>query len=427
MKLTLKSLRLFRSLKKGWRAVLVFTLAVAISMITACDSNPIEQIKAITEDKYPVANMPDEPLETPLEINIEPKRLAMTSSWSAGVKDDGTLWTWGTSGLLRETKTGQDPTPRQVAGVNDAVAVSGSSGHMLLLRKDGSVWGWGSNSHGEIDPDETFIEELRQINGINDVVSVSAGIGGSSYLITNQGAVYFLGNNSWGIFNNNSSQVIRKPTQITGINKIVKIDGNAEYFLALDRYGNLFSDRCIEGTKLLSENPQIKICKFIFGKKVVDVSQGISNIILLEDGTVWSWGDDEYAGQGNRKKNIEKPEKIEGLSRVVSVNSKSANTIDGELYTWGTFVYKSNNSPIGSTKDNIYRPVLINENINVKQYSLGSFADYSFIDDRGNAWMWGDKSDRGQWGTGEVTEDYMPKEFVLSLHKSLFNTYSTSN
>ena len=38
--------------------------------------------------------------------------------------------------------------------------------------------------------------------------------------------------------------------------------------------------------------------------------------------------------------------------------------------------------------------------------------------------MWGDKSDRGQWGTGKITEDYMPKEFVLSLHESLFNTYA---
>ena len=126
---------------------------IIISTLPACDKTPSEHLQSLTEDKYPVANMPDEPLETPLEINIEPKRLAMTSSWSAGVKDDGTLWTWGTDGLLRETKTGQDPTPRQVEGVNDAVAVSGA-GHMLLLKDDGTVWGWGSNYHGEIDPSD---------------------------------------------------------------------------------------------------------------------------------------------------------------------------------------------------------------------------------------------------------------------------------
>ncbi|WP_352310590.1 hypothetical protein [Psychrobacter sp. W2-37-MNA-CIBAN-0211] len=70
-----------------------------MSMLSACDKTPIEYLQTLTEDKYPVANMSDEPLETPLEINIEPKRLAMTSSWSAGVKDDGTLWTWGADKL----------------------------------------------------------------------------------------------------------------------------------------------------------------------------------------------------------------------------------------------------------------------------------------------------------------------------------------
>ena len=83
---------------------------IIISTLPACDKTPSEHLQSLTEDKYPVANMPDEPLETPLEINIEPKRLAMTSSWSAGVKDDGTLWTWGTDGLLRETKTGPNAT-----------------------------------------------------------------------------------------------------------------------------------------------------------------------------------------------------------------------------------------------------------------------------------------------------------------------------
>lgn len=47
----------------------------------------------------------------------------MTSPWSVGAKEDGTLWIWGTSELLRETKTGQDLMPRQVESVSDVVAV----------------------------------------------------------------------------------------------------------------------------------------------------------------------------------------------------------------------------------------------------------------------------------------------------------------
>ena len=149
---------LANSTKKNILTNIMFTLIVATTL-PACDKAPAEYLKTLTEDQYPVADMADEPLAEPLDIIIEPKRLAMTSSWSAGVKDDGSLWTWGTDGLLRDTKTGQDPTPRQVEGVSDAVAVSGGANHMLLLKKDGTVWGWGSNSSGQIDTiyDDTFI------------------------------------------------------------------------------------------------------------------------------------------------------------------------------------------------------------------------------------------------------------------------------
>ncbi|WP_261870902.1 hypothetical protein [Psychrobacter sp. JCM 18901] len=129
---------------------------------------------------------------------------------------------------------------------------------------------------------------------------------------------------------------------------------------------------------------------------------------------------------GLLRKNLKKfllshQKKVEGLSKVVRLNSISANTINGDLYTWGNYVYSSRSS---STKDYIQRPIRIAQDIKVDQYGTGGFADYSFIDDKGNAWMWGDKIDRGQWGTGKITEDYMPKEFVLSLHESLFNTHA---
>lgn len=62
----------------------IMSLAIILmtSTLPACDKTPSEHLQVLTEDKYPVANMPDEPLDSPLEINIEPKRLAITSSWS---------------------------------------------------------------------------------------------------------------------------------------------------------------------------------------------------------------------------------------------------------------------------------------------------------------------------------------------------------
>ncbi|MDO5050575.1 MAG: hypothetical protein Q4D68_02450 [Moraxella equi] len=61
--------------------------------------------------------------------------------------------------------------------MNDAVAVSGGTSHMLLLRKDGSVWGWGFNYDGVVDPTdkEPAIYKLRKIEGLTDIVDISAG------------------------------------------------------------------------------------------------------------------------------------------------------------------------------------------------------------------------------------------------------------
>lgn len=60
---------------------LIMSLAIILmsSTLLACDKAPSEHLHALTEDKYPVANMPNEKLKTLLEINVEPKRLAMTS------------------------------------------------------------------------------------------------------------------------------------------------------------------------------------------------------------------------------------------------------------------------------------------------------------------------------------------------------------
>lgn len=144
----------------------------------------------------------------------------------------------------------------------------------------------------------------------------------------------------------------------------------------------------------------------------------------MNDGTVWTWGDGEYSAQGVSGGKIIEPKRVNGLSKVVKINSVSATTSNNNLYVWGTYVYEHQSSALGSTKDYIQKPILIAQNITVDHYGTGGFADYSFIDDKGNAWMWGDKSDRGQWGTGQINEDYMPKEFVLSLHQSLFNIHA---
>ncbi len=77
------------------------------------------------------------------------------------IRDDGTLWTWGNNafGQLGNGQWGLDAhsaAPVQVLGPNgegaltDVVAVAAGWDHSVALRKDGTVWAWGSACHGQL-------------------------------------------------------------------------------------------------------------------------------------------------------------------------------------------------------------------------------------------------------------------------------------
>ena len=73
---------------------------------------------------------------------------------SAALKNDGTVWTW--SNLLGNNTNATSNVPVQVHGPNNIgflqniVGISASMSHVLALRQDGTLWGWGLNSNGQL-------------------------------------------------------------------------------------------------------------------------------------------------------------------------------------------------------------------------------------------------------------------------------------
>ena len=66
--------------------------------------------------------------------------------------------------------------PIQVQGITDVVSVAAGWGHSLALRRDGTLWGWGSNWEGQLG-DGTRTGKLApvQVQDITDVASIAAG------------------------------------------------------------------------------------------------------------------------------------------------------------------------------------------------------------------------------------------------------------
>lgn len=67
------------------------------------------------------------PFEKPLPINTQPKRLALGNSFAIGVKEDGTVWSWGSgsSGELGRGDYNEDAKePRIIPNMTNFIEVA---------------------------------------------------------------------------------------------------------------------------------------------------------------------------------------------------------------------------------------------------------------------------------------------------------------
>ena len=86
-----------------------------------------------------------------------------------------------------------------VEGLTDVIGVAAGGEHALAVRRDGSVWGWGSNGSGQLAPGRNrhvAVPRPEAIPGIKGAVAVAAR-SSSSYALLADGTVLGWGNRLW--------------------------------------------------------------------------------------------------------------------------------------------------------------------------------------------------------------------------------------
>jgi alpha-tubulin suppressor-like RCC1 family protein len=120
----------------------------------------------------------------------EPVRMGTDADWavaSAGInhvlalKADGSLWVWGWNncGQLGVGFSSYDNdwrVPLRLGEDCDWAAVSGSANHSVALKKDGTLWAWGSNFDGQLG-DGTFYTELHVPTQVGGASGWTAAVG----------------------------------------------------------------------------------------------------------------------------------------------------------------------------------------------------------------------------------------------------------
>jgi alpha-tubulin suppressor-like RCC1 family protein len=126
-------------------------------------------------------------------------------AFSVALKTDGTVWTWGRNlqgqlgdGLQILGGQPNRPTPGQVQGLTGVVAIAVGQIHAVALRSDGTVWGWGGGSSGQLgyellDATSTPVQAI----GLAGITKISAGAA-TTLSVDSAGRIWGSGDNSSG-------------------------------------------------------------------------------------------------------------------------------------------------------------------------------------------------------------------------------------
>ena len=156
-------------------------------------------------------------------------------------------------------------------------------------------------------------------------------------------------------------------------------------------------------------------------KNVIDIAAGTNHILVLKsDGTVWSTGTNKYGQLGdgstvdsNSFHKVKLNENGEYLENIVSIaagySTSYAVTSDGEVYGWGS----NDDGELGQANqstDPVTYPVKMKKISNIIQVAAG--ANHAImLDVNGNVWATGYNSS-GQLGTGDKATQTLPQQMV---------------
>jgi alpha-tubulin suppressor-like RCC1 family protein len=267
---------------------------------------------------------------------------------SAGIKTDGTLWTWGANSNGKLGTTNARCSPGTVLGaITGWCAVSMKDEHTAALTTGGILYIWGSNSVGQFGNGYSG-------NTCSCPVFIGSGwsrvsVGNLHTLGISSTFLYGWGGNGYGQVGNGTTTNASTPTNIGGgagwcavsagdcHSAAIKTDGT------LWTWGNNGYGRLGDGTTTHRSTP---VTTAGGGTNWCAVSAGTTMTAAIKtDGTLWTWGSGGYGqlGTGNSS-DRSSPVTVVGGGRnwcLVCAGQGAVGAIktDGTLWTWGDNSY----------------------------------------------------------------------------------------
>lgn len=150
-------------------------------------------------------------------------------NFSVVLTGDGSVWTWGSNdrSKLGNGTAISSLTPVRVSNpdgsgyLSNITAIAAGSSHAVALRNDGTVWGWGGNSNGQLGDGTKIFSRSRPVqtrgaNGVGyltDVKFLAVGVDESA-IVKGDGSVWAWGKNLYTALFNGVSSPMQMPNLV---------------------------------------------------------------------------------------------------------------------------------------------------------------------------------------------------------------------
>jgi alpha-tubulin suppressor-like RCC1 family protein len=275
---------------------------------------------------------------------------AISMRHSVLLRRDGTVLTWGRNDACDLTVKDDRKrlSPFQVAGVRSAVQIAATRLFTAAVLRDGTVMVWGSNeggllANGKKERECAYAPVLVEgLSGVKKLV-----LGHSILVLKEDGTVWGWGANKNGQLCDGTTEPRYRPVQMKNIANAVDIaiDQASSIVLAdgtVWRCGlNTYAD--------MAKKPEPDSVKYTTPQQIPGITTAVSvrsdgsTIVRLKDGTLLGWGSGIFGalGNGHIEGDFPRPAPPIGLGPVLDhsyANAWYAIKEDGTMWSWAFYI-----------------------------------------------------------------------------------------
>lgn len=274
---------------------------------------------------------------------------------TAGIRTDGTIWTWGGNacGQLGDGTAGSTARSSPVSvfgGFTNWCNVSVGELSTHAIKTDGTIWGWGINSGGQLGAGNGYARSIpvQTIGGFTDWCDVSSGCC-NTVAIRTDGTIWAWGLNTCGKLGDGTIANRSSPVSVVGgFTNWCRISAGSGHTLGLRTDGSLWawglnSSGQLGDNTILPKSSPVSVIGGI--ANWLDISAGgAHNAAIRSDGTLWTWGQNS-CGQLGTASVVARSSPVSvvgGFTDWCDVSAGFCHTAavraNGTLWTWGNNV-----------------------------------------------------------------------------------------